>query len=46
MTTSTCMYYTGLDPKTKKQIFVPKTYKEKKDQKRILELDAWKKDRD
>jgi len=43
MTVSTCMYYTGLDPKTKKPIFVPKTYKEKKDQKRILELDAWKK---
>ncbi len=43
MTVSTCMYYTGLDPKTKKPIFVPRTYKEKKDQKRILELDAWKK---
>jgi uncharacterized radical SAM protein YgiQ len=39
MTVSTCMYYTGLDPKTKKQIHVPKSYKEKKDQKRILELD-------
>jgi len=43
MTVSTCMYYTGLNPKTKKPIFVPKTYKEKKDQKRILELDNWKK---
>jgi len=43
MTVSTCMYYTSLDPKTKKPIFVPRTYKEKKDQKRILELDAWKK---
>jgi len=45
MTVSTCMYYTGLDPKTKKPLFIPKTYKEKKDQKRILELDAWKKER-
>jgi len=43
MTFSTCMYYTGLNPVTKKPIFVPRTYKEKKDQKRILELDRWKK---
>jgi uncharacterized radical SAM protein YgiQ len=35
MTLSTCMYYTSLDPKTKKKIYVPYTYKEKKDQKRI-----------
>lgn len=36
MTVSTCMYYTGLDPKTKKQIYVPYTYHEKKEQKRII----------
>lgn len=36
MTISTCMYYTGLNPKTKKPIYVPRTYKEKKDQRRIL----------
>ncbi|MFA6073431.1 MAG: YgiQ family radical SAM protein [Candidatus Woesearchaeota archaeon] len=36
MTNSTCMYYTGLDPKTKKPIYVPYTYSEKKEQKRIL----------
>ncbi len=34
MTTSTCMYYTSIDPKTKKQIYVPYTYHEKKEQKR------------
>ena len=36
MTTSTCMYYTGLDPKTKKKVYVPYTYSEKKKQKRVL----------
>jgi len=36
MTNSTCMYYTGLDPKTKKQLYVPHTYSEKKEQKRII----------
>ena len=36
MTVSTCMYYTGLDPRTKKKIYVPYTYKEKKIQKRII----------
>ncbi len=35
MSTSTCMYYTGLDPKTKKKIYVPYTYNEKKKQKNI-----------
>jgi uncharacterized radical SAM protein YgiQ len=38
MTVSTCMYYTGLNPKTKTPIYVPYSFKEKKDQKRILEL--------
>lgn len=36
MTVSTCMYYTECDPITGKKIYVPKTYKEKKDQKRVL----------
>jgi len=36
MTISTCMYYTGLNPKTKKPIYVARSYKEKKDQRRIL----------
>jgi len=38
MTVSTCMYYTGMDPKTKKKIYVPYSFKEKKEQKRILGL--------
>jgi uncharacterized radical SAM protein YgiQ len=38
MTNSTCMYYTEMDPKTKKKLFVAKSYKEKKDQRRILNL--------
>ncbi|MFW6014402.1 MAG: YgiQ family radical SAM protein [Candidatus Nanoarchaeia archaeon] len=36
LTTSTCMYYTGMEPKTKKKIHVPYTYREKKLQKRVL----------
>ena len=36
MTVSTCMYYTGLDPRTKKPIYIPRTYKDKKDQRRVL----------
>ncbi|MBU0628469.1 MAG: YgiQ family radical SAM protein [Nanoarchaeota archaeon] len=36
MTISTCMYYTGLEPKTKKNVYVPYTYNEKKVQKRIV----------
>lgn len=36
MTVSTCMYYTSLDPKTKKKVYVPYTYSEKKEQKRIV----------
>jgi uncharacterized radical SAM protein YgiQ len=38
MTVSTCMYYTGMNPKTKKKIYVPYSFKEKKEQKRILGL--------
>jgi uncharacterized radical SAM protein YgiQ len=36
MTVSTCMYYTGLDPKTRKKVYVPYTYHEKKEQKRVI----------
>ncbi|MGV8171981.1 MAG: YgiQ family radical SAM protein [Candidatus Woesearchaeota archaeon] len=36
MTVSTCMYYTELDPRTKKRIYVPYAYTEKKDQKRLI----------
>jgi len=36
MTVSTCMYYTGLDPKTKKPIYVPYAFTEKKEQKRLI----------
>jgi len=38
MTVSTCMYYTGMDPATKKKIYVPYSFSEKKEQKRILDL--------
>ena len=38
MTVSTCMYYTGLNPLTKKPIYVPYSFREKKEQKRILEI--------
>ena len=36
MTVSTCMYYTGMNPKDKTKIHVPYTYSEKKEQKRII----------
>lgn len=36
MTRSTCMYYTGLDPVTGEEVYVPRTYAEKKEQKRML----------
>jgi len=36
MTVSTCMYYTGMEPKTKKSVYVPYNYSEKKKQKRII----------
>jgi uncharacterized radical SAM protein YgiQ len=36
MTRSTCMYYTGLDPATGENLFVPRTFAEKKQQKKIL----------
>jgi len=36
MTRSTCMYHTGRDPVTGRPVYVPRTYAEKKEQKRIL----------
>lgn len=35
-TLSTCMYYTGENPLTKEKVYVPRTFREKKDQKNIL----------
>jgi radical SAM superfamily enzyme YgiQ (UPF0313 family) len=36
MTRSTCMYYTGKDPLTGEPVYVPRTFAEKKEQKRML----------
>ena len=36
MSISSCMYYTSLNPFTKKKIYVPYTYKERKEQKNIV----------
>ena len=36
-TKSTCMYYTGLNPDTLEEIFVPKTKEEKKMQRALLQ---------
>lgn len=36
MSMSTCMYYTGMNPLTKEKIYVPYTYTERKEQKRIV----------
>ena len=38
-TASTSMYYTGENPLTREEIYVPRTFREKKDQKNILLLD-------
>jgi len=38
-TLSTCMYYTGLDPRTMKPVHVPRTKKEKTEQRALLQ---WK----
>ena len=35
---STCMYYTGIDPRTMNQVYVPKDYKEKKMQRALLQF--------
>ncbi|MGB7296431.1 MAG: YgiQ family radical SAM protein [Candidatus Aminicenantales bacterium] len=37
MTRSTCMYHTGIDPVTGERVHVPRTFAEKKAQKRLLE---------
>lgn len=36
MTRSSCMYWTGCDPITGEQVFVPRSYAEKKSQRRML----------
>jgi len=36
MTRSTCMYYTGKDPLTGESVYVPRTFAEKKEQKRMI----------
>ncbi|MCL2372264.1 MAG: YgiQ family radical SAM protein [Defluviitaleaceae bacterium] len=36
-TLSTCMYYTGLDPRSMKRIFVPKTQREKTTQRALMQ---------
>jgi uncharacterized radical SAM protein YgiQ len=36
-TLSTCMYYTGLDPRTMEAVYVPKTPKEKKMQRALMQ---------
>lgn len=36
-TVSTCMFYTGLDPNTLKKVYVPKTAKEKAEQRALLQ---------
>jgi uncharacterized radical SAM protein YgiQ len=38
MTRSTCMYYTGVDPITGETVYVPRSFAEKKAQKRMLGL--------
>ena len=36
-TMSTCMFYTGLDPRTMEKVYVPKTFEEKKMQRALLQ---------
>ncbi|MBQ3601900.1 MAG: YgiQ family radical SAM protein [Lachnospiraceae bacterium] len=36
-TISTCMYYTGLDPRTMEKVYVPKTAKEKEMQRALIQ---------
>lgn len=36
MTRSACMYYTGIDPVTRRPVYVPRSYAEKKSQRRLL----------
>lgn len=37
-TLSTCMYHTGLDPRTMKPVYVPKTFEEKRMQRALLQF--------
>lgn len=37
-TVSTCMFYTGLNPFTMKEVYVPRSYKEKKMQRALLQF--------
>ncbi|MBN2287498.1 MAG: YgiQ family radical SAM protein [Tissierellales bacterium] len=37
MTLSTCMYYTGVDPRTMKPVYIPKTIKEKRMQRALMQ---------
>ena len=36
-TLATCMYYTGLDPRTMKPVYVAKTYEEKLEQRALMQ---------
>ena len=36
-TLSTCMYYTGLDPRTMEKVYVPRTYEEKAMQRALMQ---------
>lgn len=36
-TISTCMYYTGLDPRTMEKVYVPRSYQEKQMQRALLQ---------
>ena len=36
-TLSTCMYWTGIDPRTMKQVYVPRSYREKELQRALLQ---------
>ena len=37
-TISTCMYYTGLDPRTMEKVYVPKSHKEKEMQRALIQF--------
>ena len=39
-TLSTAIYYTGKNPYNQKEVYVPRTFREKKDQKNILLSDS------
>ncbi len=36
-TASTCMFYTGIDPFTQKEVYIPRSYKEKATQRALLQ---------